>query len=811
MKIGSEAVTTPSKEPVRPVIEGRRTVYLIEAATSLEERVIRQWIGRDTVSSRSQEGGPNSMEDGVTAAGAVQESVPIPSTRGRRRGRVDPSLEAIIAVDDDPLMAPLRIAWLAEEVDGQRRSRWTDFVTLSDPRDPGYLRQRWVLARRPERCRVVVGEPALLSELRERWHGAGGLGGSETQGLAEFVSRQATLALERAERRLRGARYKVPRLVHEEILGRPAFRGGLARMAMRLGRDTNKVAAEAASYLREISATHSPFVIDLVAAAIKQIYKRGYGESLYYDHERLREVYSLAQRYPVVFLPSHKSNLDHLVLQYALHEHGHPPNHTAGGINMNFFPVGPLLKRAGVFFIRRSFKDNEVYKFVLRHYIDYLVEKRFSLEWYIEGGRSRSGKMLPPRFGLLAYVVDSYLRGKSEDVALVPVSIAYDQIQDVGDYVAEQGGAAKQAESFRWFIRFVRRLGRRYGKIHIRFGDPVSLRECLGPPPNGPAPDPHERSLELRKLAFEVCVRINAVTPVTPTSLVTFALLGVGGRALRLDEVCDRVASLVEYGQRRGIPMTESLSGGDPEPVRRVLDHLAENGVVSCFDAGDDAVYNISSGQYLAAAYYRNTIIHFFLNDAIAELALLAASDDDVEDCEQVFWDEAMRLRDLLKFEFFFSDKAGFRQELVCELELYDENWRERLAGGPRGTQELIRSIRPFNAHRVLRPFLEAYRVVADGLARLDGEVVVDEAKFLSRCLAIGKQYRLQRRITRDESVSKELFSTALKLARNRGVVDGDGDLGEKRKAFAAEIRAAVKRVEAVNALATSRRAGLLD
>ena len=101
------------------------------------------------------------------------------------------------------------------------------------------------------------------------------------------------------------------------------------------------------------------------------------------------------------------------MLQYALHERGLPPNHTAGGINMNFFPIGPLVRRSGVFFIRRSFKDNPIYKFVLRQYIDYLIEKRFSLEWYVEGGRSRSGKLLPPRFGLLAYVVDAWRRGRA--------------------------------------------------------------------------------------------------------------------------------------------------------------------------------------------------------------------------------------------------------------------------------------------------------------------------------------------------------------------------------------------------------------
>src|SRR4029078_12096643 len=107
-----------------------------------------------------------------------------------------------------------------------------------------------------------------------------------------------------------------------------------------------------------------------------------------------------------------------------------------------------------------------VYKFVLRQYIDYLIEKRFPLEWYIEGGRSRSGKLLPPRFGLLAYVIDAYRRGKSEDVYLIPTSIAYDQIQDVGEYVAEQRGAAKQRESFGWFLKVVRSPQRGHTEHH---------------------------------------------------------------------------------------------------------------------------------------------------------------------------------------------------------------------------------------------------------------------------------------------------------------------------------------------------------
>src|SRR5262249_37388557 len=355
-----------------------------------------------------------------------------------------------------------------------------DLLTFGDPRDPGAMRQAWVQRRHPERSRVVVGEPAPLSDLRRRWQQAG-TDAAQTTGLAEFVARQATLALDRAERRLRRTRYKVPRFVYEDILGRPAFRGACALLAAHLGRPEEEVRRDAARYLREIAATHSPYVIDLTAHLIHLLYTRGYSEALHYDRSQLADIYALGQRAPLIFLPTHKSNLDHLVLQYVLHENGHPPNHTAGGINMNFFPIGPLVRRSGVFFIRRTFKDNPVYKLVLQQYVDYLVEKRFTLEWYIEGGRSRSGKLLPPRFGLLAYVVDAYRRGRSEDVFLIPVAIAYDQIQDVADYVAEQRGAPKARENFGWFMRVVRKLRRRYGNIHIRFGDPLSLQQALGP------------------------------------------------------------------------------------------------------------------------------------------------------------------------------------------------------------------------------------------------------------------------------------------------------------------------------------------
>ena len=786
----------PAEEPIAswPAAGGdARIVFLLDAASGFEERRLRAWIDTQCPSGLSAD---------------RFEILQIPASR-RRRGRIDPRLEPALASGGNPLLAPLRIAWLPARRGGRRAARLSDLLKLGDPRDPNPIRARIVAARDPDRCRVVAGEPAPASELRERWRRAAVTDQGATVGLPEFVARQASLALERAERRLRGARYKVPRFVRDELLSRPAMLGELGQLARELGRSEARVRKEAARYLKEIAAGHSPFVIDLVIQLWVQLFSRGY--DLHYDVEQVDELRALSQQHPVVFLPTHKSNVDHGVLQTLLHENGLPPNHTAGGINMNFFPLGPLVRRAGIFFIRRSFKDLPVYKVVLRHYIDFLIEKRFPLEWYIEGGRSRSGKLLPPRFGLLAYVVDAYRRGRSEDVHLIPVSICYDQIADVSDYASEQRGGQKEREGFIWFLGIIRRMGRRYGKIVIRFGESLSLAKALGPPDPDAAPDPDEQNLALQKLAFEVCVRINNVTPITPISLVCLALLGRGDRALSAAEMVAGLANLVHYVRLRGLDTSEELTLDDEKGVAATLEELAESGLLDRFDGGPEVVYGIARDQHLAAAYYRNTVIHYFVNGAIAELALLEAAEHQGSDRRPVFWDAAMELRDLLKFEFFFAEKDAFREEIRQEISLHEHGWEERLDEGPEAIGELLQEIRPFSAHRSLRPFLEAYGVVADVLSHRDPGVALDENLVLDQSLALGKQYALQRRVKRQESVSKVLFATALKVATNRGLTEPGPEQKQRRLAFAAEIREAIRRVDAIEALVRSRQAGLFE
>ena len=470
---------------------------------------------------------------------------------------------------------------------------------------------------------------------------------------------------------------------------------------------------------------------------------------------------------------------------------------------MAFGPMGALMRRAGVIFIRRSTSDDPLYKYVLREYVGYVLEKRFNLSWSIEGTRSRTGKMLPPRLGLLSYAADAYLSGQVDDILLLPVSITFDQLHEISEYADYARGGSKKPEGFGWLYGFIKAQGaRHYGKIYVRFGEPVSLSSFLGPVGGAVALDPAARRLALQKTAFEVAWRINQGMPVTATALVTTVLLAMQGAALTFGQIRLGLADALDYLESRSVPRTASaraLSGAGA--VRATLDALVAGGVVSFVAEGRDPVWLIGPEHQLAATFYRNSLIHFLLDTALCELAVLRARDAG-EDPVGAFWDEIARLRDLLKFEFYFKERDEHRRQVAAEMARHDPSWESRLRSGPAAADELLAGMRPLVSHVVVRPFVEAYRLVADVLVH-DGTVTTD-SDVVREALGLGRQYVAQHRLRSAESVSALLFQTALQVARNRGLFEGD-DLAARRAAFLAELRDLVRRLDRIEELAIRR------
>jgi glycerol-3-phosphate O-acyltransferase len=771
--------------PQWPAAEGARVVFLTDCRTAVERGVVERWAAQARPSGTAENqvsflAIPQKYDDSRPFATQIAEFLK----------------------EEGVLLAPVRVAWLPREHGGERSVRISDLMLLRDPRQPREKEQKRILQIEPDRCRVVAGQPASIGDLNARAKAAGDADASDAQAFAAYVMRQAQLALERAEYRLIGRRYKLPRLVTEQIAASRRFRQGIAEIAARLKRSEAAVSKEALGYLHELRTAHSPYFIDLMMQIARGLFSRGYGAEVDYDQAQIERTRAALEKAPGIILPSHKSNLDSAVTSVAFADNRLATPTTFGGINMAWWPMGTIARKAGRVFIRRDVKNNPVYKFVLREYLGYLVEKRFSLEWYIEGGRSRTGKLLPPKLGLLTYLVSAYREGRIEDLALMPISIAYDQLHEVSEYAAEAQGGRKKAENLAWFVRFFRAQRKPFGRIYFRVAEPVSMRQMLGPPDGGKS-EGDEETLATQKIAFEVSWRINDVTPITGTSLVALILLAHRGRALTLAQVWEELSEYVSSATRRKLPLAPSAQISDIDATRRILDALVQHNTVHEHKGGLSTVYNIGPDQHLAAAFYRNTILHFFLTDAIAELAMLKAA-EQTGDREAAFWEEALKLRDMLKFEFFFKEKEKFRANFAAELDVLAPDWREAVMRGREATLAVLKAARPLTAHGVLRSFFEAYTVVADTLASRDPGIV-DEKKLLVDCGAIGRQYMLQKKIQSEESVSKHLFQTGLQLARNQKLLEVADNVSARRKAFAMELRDIMRRIDTVEALAEER------
>jgi len=588
----------------------------------------------------------------------------------------------------------------------------------------------------------------------------------------------------------------------DELMHDAWFADRLRRAAAQEGRPVEEVRAEAADYLREMAASHGAFTTKNWSRA-GDWFLRAY--DVLVDEDQIAKLKKLDRTNSLALAFSHRSYLDGVAVPNVLRARRFSPTFTFGGANLDLPILGQIVARSGLVFIRRSTGNLPIYRLTLKSYVRQLVKNHRNLAWSIEGGRTRTGKLRPPVHGILKYVVNAVEDAEEIDAQVVPVSIVYDQLHEVAGMTAEATGDRKKPESLGFVVRFAALQRARMGRAYLTIGEPFSLRERL----QALHTDGLTTYQAIERIALDISHRLNRATPVTVTAIVCLALLGED-RALNLDEVLETVQPLASYIDARHWPVAGAANLQDRSTVRRALQDLAMGGVLTAYDRGTEPVWRIAPDQHLVAAFYRNTVIHILVDRAILELAMLTVAelDPDTELPEggqlQVGWEETKRLRDLLKFEFFFPGRDQFEQDLRSELRI--------TAGADLDTidrdeaSRLLASARPHVAHLVLRPFLDAYLVLADRLAE-QGDQAVNEEDLLQETLAVGKQWALQRRIASAESVSLELYKTALALARHRHLLEAGDDVSARREAFAAEIADSVRRVALIGELAGQRSA----
>ncbi len=558
--------------------------------------------------------------------------------------------------------------------------------------------------------------------------------------------------------------HKVKTTELEQMLHEPRFQKTLAHLAEQKGETLEQVVEEAQTYLKELYSEHQPVSNMILMEAAQYILGRGYDKTIDVNPDEINQLTKLMRKHPIAFVLTHKSYVDLLVLALVLARHGLPLPYMFAGINLDLFAVGKFARQAGAIYIRRSFKDNLVYKATLRHFIASFLNKQAHFMWALEGTRSRTGKLVWPQMGILKYILEAETDSK-QTVKYIPVSIVYDLIPDVSDMTKEGRGKDKKAENLEWLINYVRKMGGNLGRISLRIGEPVETADVR----NAPIPDDEENEpvdkTSISHFAFELVHRINQITPVTTTSLICTALLSKFALSKRgIESDIAALMQLIESHKGdalvdRGRPIGES--------VQVALNLLTTANIFLKQGDGLNTKYTIFRENYLPATYYANMAVHHLYHRAFIELALVKIKDLPTSERLLAFWTEIMSLRDIFKFEFFYSKKAQFSDEIEADLNSIDADWQTHIFETDSNIDALLQNQKILVSPVLLFNYIEAYRVVAHGLQTWDVNQELDEKKLLDFCLFLGEEMHWQGRIRRIEAVSKVFLLNGIRLAKN--------------------------------------------
>ena len=570
----------------------------------------------------------------------------------------------------------------------------------------------------------------------------------------------------------------------QDILDHKGFQKSLHQYANQSGSNYERVLSEATEYVNELYAEHQPLLEAFLIQGFDYLLSRGYDRTIDVDPDELKSLTKTIRKYPVAFVMTHKTYIDMIVLGLVLARHGLPIPYTFAGINMAFMGMAELGRKCGVLFIRRNIKDNELYRLTLKHFIACLVSDHSHFMWALEGTRSRTGKLVWPKMGILKYIVEGEDQSDLE-VKYIPVTTVYDLIPDVLEMTKEGRGKDKRPETLLWFLKYLKDIGNKHGKISLRFGDPVVMDQSFKA--SLPEEETHlsTPTKSIPRFAFELMHSINRVTPVTTTSLICTCLLSKFSlKKKHLEHDVSELMKLVESHKSDALVDRGNSIG---ESIQHGLNLLIQSGIVQFIGEGLSARYAIVAEKYLSAIYYSNMAVHHLYHRAFIELALIGIQAHDDTSRETLFWEEIFELRKLFKFEFFYSNKPLFTDEIEAELNHLSPNWPEIISGSKEEIRHLLNDQQVFVSHVVLFSYIESYRVVARTLLSLsEGNSplkprVLSDKNLLKECLFYGEEMHWLGQIQRIDSVSKPFLINGIRLASNLGLYDDQGHVNEEK------------------------------
>jgi len=681
----------------------------------------------------------------------------------------------------DVQLVPVSIFW--GRAPGKRFGLW-QLLAADSWQLTGRLRRLLAVVINGKDVEIHLGTPLRLYTL---------IDGRDASFTHRKMARLMRVHFRRMRTRVLGPDLSHRRTLIEGVAASPEVRRVAREVAAAEQRSVTQVDARARRYGREIASNMTYPVLRFLDGLLRRLWNRLYDGV---DVHGLTQVKSLAGDHTLVYVPCHRSHIDYLLLSYVLYRDGLMPPHIAAGRNLDMPLIGPLLRRGGAFFMRRSFRDNRLYATVFNEYLHRLVSRGHPLEYFIEGGRSRSGRMLPARTGMLSMTLCSCMRsarGRGQPLVFVPVYIGYERILESDSYQRERHGGGKRKERPWDLLRVLGRLRQSFGKVTVNMGDPLHLQAFLDAEVPGwrrevDNPRPPWLDRVVPRLGETLSQRINAAAALNPVNMVALALLATPHHAIEASLLKRQLALLVALQQRVPGGPRASLPDGTPDTW---LEHVLNLKMAECrpHPLGDIIVADDEQAGLLG--WYRNNVLHLFALPGLTAFAFRHQTHHDLDGLEALLspgWP-------ILARELSISPPASLHQALAIMLEtLVDTGLLERDAEGwhpPKESLEAGEQLRMLGG--LMQPSLErGYLLLSVLLSEPAGHFTAEA--LIARSRELAERLALLSGLDAPEFFDTRLFSGLIESLETQGWLHTEED----RLVFDAALREAAQRSRAL-------------
>jgi glycerol-3-phosphate O-acyltransferase len=679
-------------------------------------------------------------------------------------------LEPIVARDaklgggERVAFVPVAIFW------GRAPQREHSLLALFASEDwglAGRLRRLTALLVHGRSVLVKIGDPIRVAALPEEDGGTG----------AELVARKAGRLLRVYFQEQRGVTIGPDlshrRLLLDEVLESPVVVAAIRRDVRSSTRPERRVRAKARRYAGEIAADYSYSVVRLLDRAFTWLWNRLY-EGIDVRHlERLAEV---APGSEIVYVPCHRSHIDYMLLGYVIYRNGLALPHIAAGVNLKLPIVGSILRRGGAFFIRRTFHGNALYTAVFRSYFRLILARGFPIKYFIEGGRSRTGRLLPPKLGLVTMTVQSYLADRERPVVFVPVYLGYEKIVEGETFLSELSGAKKKKESLGGVLRSLRTLRERFGAVQVSFGDPIRLEQVLDaahPAWRGEQLDEQVRPDWLggvaERLGRDIMTAINEAAVINAVNLTALVVLCMPKQAMVEVELRAQLGVYIELARRAPYSPRAGASALDAAAMIERCEKM--KWLKRRPHALGDVLF-MDERTAVLASYYRNNVLHLFALPSVIAAGFINRPELTVARLHSLVQELYPCLRGELYLRLRHSD-LGDETDRVIAAMLQMGMLETRAGVLVRPPESNARAAQLRLCAEIVQPFLERYYLcilllLAEGPGALSGRELV------RRCAAASEQLALVYALNSPDLFQGDLFDTWIVFLEQSGVLAED-------------------------------------